>query len=242
MKSLIFFFVLFTIPGLGIAAPPEDAIKASQRWQVALANAVTDLVKRGEKDPIRIAALAMEKTQPEEKRVREAGRALGASIKDLDKSIQRDRDSGLDKYIKNALTRGNNQIAKLKREGGLSVYLVPKQVVDADPQKRVRSSFIMSTPKDGRALFSKPAAQSAKVLIAYLRRQPETVQQNGIWLVTPDTSDISETDKRLIDDLKHACQRERIPLFIASVLKISEGWKRFSQIYGSRKTGAETDS
>src|SRR5207248_1123470 len=118
-----------------------------------------------------------------------------------------------------------SQAADLIRDRGLSVHLLPKQTVDEHLGQGLKAGFVVSAPADPRPLFKKPVAQTAKELLAIFHQQPKTVQQNGIWVIVPNDPLYTERDKRLVDELRRACQRDHIPLFVGSVLEIPQGWK-----------------
>src|SRR5437660_1080918 len=101
----ILILAITALARIAVADPTQDGIKVAQEWQFALARTVNEIVKQGERDPKKIAKLAIERTQTEEKKVRDAGKAMGVSAKEIDESTKRDRKDSLDEYIKDALSR-----------------------------------------------------------------------------------------------------------------------------------------
>jgi len=202
----------------------QNAVIVAQKWQFALARSVNDSVKRGERNPEVIARQAKENTQAQEKKVYEAGRAMGVSEKKLDKSIEQDRQNGLRTYIQDALAGGNRKSPKLREEKGLLVFLNTEKLVANHPQL-LEWGFQYSTPTTKKWLLDLPRVTSATDLIEYLRKEPKTVEQNGIWVVVPDYA-FSKKDQRLLDDLKEVCKREGIFLFVQSDLEMK--WNRLS--------------
>src|SRR5438093_505923 len=88
------------------------------------------------------------------------------------------------------------QAAGLSRDRGLNVRVMPKQTVDAHPGQGLEAGFIVGAPSDWRPLLKQPVVQSAKEILAIFRRQPKTVQENGIWVVVPDDPFYSAQDRR----------------------------------------------
>lgn len=223
MKRLLLCIFLLATTGFtrsALADPAEHAVKMSQQWQFALARSVKELVKQGQTDRKLIAKLVVEKTKSEEKKVREASKAMGVSDKKLDRSIERDRNESIDSYIHASLNQNRRASNPLKEEKGLLVFLHDQQVVEKHPKLALTRGFAFSTPKDSRPLLALPVAQSTDELISVFRKQPKSVQENGIWLNIPHW-DISAKDKHLLEDLKHACHREGIPLLMETELEMS---------------------
>lgn len=223
MKRLLLWIFLLATTGFtrsALADPAERAVKVSQQWQFALARSVEELVKQGQTDRKLIAKLVVEKTKAEEKKLREAGKAMGVSDKEIDRSIERDRNESIESYINASLNQNRRASNPLKEEKGLLVFLRDQQLVEQHPKLALKRGFAFSTPRDSLPLLALPVAPSADELISAFRKQPNSVQENGIWLNIPHW-DISAKDKHLLEDLKHACHREGIPLFMETELEMS---------------------
>jgi hypothetical protein len=74
--------------------------------------------------------------------------------------------------------------------------------------------------------IDKPTAQSAEALVAFLRRQPAVMQQNGIWLVVTNPDAYSTQEKGIVEELKQVCRKQKIPLFICRGAALPNGWQR----------------
>lgn len=221
-SASILIAIFLAITKVAFSGVKENAVVYAQQWQFALAQSVQELVKQGERDPKVIAKLARQRTQAEEKRVREAGRVMGVDSKELDKTIERDGRESLKVYIKDSLTASKEKNSRLKEEKGLHVYLDSEKLV-ADHPEILKWGFKYSTPKSAKPLLELPRATSAIDLLMRLREEPASVEQNGIWLVVP-SSGLSKKDKRLIEDLKQTCGKEGISMFTCTTLESS--WKQ----------------
>ena len=116
-----------------------------------------------------------------------------------------------------------------RREQGLSAHLLPQQLTDLQRSRQVAPGFLMSVPGDVRPANARPSADSVPALIAFYRQQPAAVQQNGLWLVLTYSKAYSTAEKDRVRELKAACQREKIPLFMCRDNELPKGWKRFSR-------------
>ena len=119
--------------------------------------------------------------------------------------------------------------AEPRRESGLFVHLVPRQLAELKKSQPPATGFVISLPGETRTVNGRPAANTADELVAFLRRQPSETQRNGIWLVLAYSKAYTPVEKAHVVELKEACQRERIPLFIARDQELPKGWKRFSR-------------
>ena len=119
--------------------------------------------------------------------------------------------------------------AEPRREAGLFVHLIPRQLAEAQASPSLGAGFVVSVPGESRAAATRPAAGSVAELIRFLRGQPGSVQQNGIWLVLAYSKAYSPEEKARVVELKRVCRRERIPLFIARDQELPKGWQRFSR-------------
>jgi hypothetical protein len=77
----------------------------------------------------------------------------------------------------------------------------------------------------------KPESQNLTIqtvagVLAYIRKQDAGVRKNGLWIVTTDPDAYSEAEKALLEDVKSACRRARIPLFICRASQLPNGWLR----------------
>jgi hypothetical protein len=68
--------------------------------------------------------------------------------------------------------------------------------------------------------------QTAAEVVAYVRKQDQSVQQNGLWIVTTNPEAYSEDETSLLENVKSMCRREKIPLFICRASQLPNGWTR----------------
>ncbi len=125
-----------------------------------------------------------------------------------------------------------------RREAGLFVHLVPRQLAGLQKAQPLASGFVISLPGGGQPAANRPAAGSADELVAFLRRQSAEVQRNGIWLVLAYSKAYTPVEKAHVVELKQACQRGRIPLFIARDQELPKGWQRFSRRLDGKESAA----
>ena len=116
-----------------------------------------------------------------------------------------------------------------RHELGLSVHLVPEHLVGARMLGLLKPGFVVSAPGESRPPAQRPTAPSVTELVALFRQQPAGVQQNGLWLVLTNAKLYSRAEKDHVRELKEACRRERIPLFMCRDNELPKGWQRFSR-------------
>jgi hypothetical protein len=104
--------------------------------------------------------------------------------------------------------------------------MLPKRVADLDGQK---PGFVVSYADYLQPESNQPVLQSAKEVLAFMRKQNRTVQENGLWIVTTHPDAYSEPENVLLTDVKAMCRREHIPLFIARGSELPDGWHRYDQ-------------
>lgn len=111
-----------------------------------------------------------------------------------------------------------------ERGKGISIHMLPKRVADLG---KMRWGFIVSYAKYLKPEPAQPVLQSTEELLRYVRKQTQTVQENGVWIVTTNPRAYSNEEMRLLDDVKTLCRREHIPLFIARGSELPDGWRRY---------------
>jgi hypothetical protein len=104
--------------------------------------------------------------------------------------------------------------------------MLPKRVAEIGG---MRWGFSVDPSPRLKAEPSPVVLQSAADLIAYFRKQDAGVQQNGVWIVITNPAAYSEQELALLEGVKSACRRERIPLFICRAAELPNGWTRFDQ-------------
>lgn len=115
--------------------------------------------------------------------------------------------------------------AAQERWKGISVHQLPKRVADLGGWAwGFRVSMI------GRErVSSPPTIQTADALLAFYREQDPSVQENGIWIVVTDPDAYSQAEKDLLESVKLACRKNRVPLFICRAIRLPDGWMRYDR-------------
>jgi hypothetical protein len=115
-----------------------------------------------------------------------------------------------------------------ERAGGLSAHALPKRVAALDPSGRVKWGYTIRLPGTQVPQADRPVVQSAAALVEFLKKQPATVQANGIWVVTTSPAAYSPEEAKDLEELKRLCKAAGIPLFICRGSELPDGWQRFS--------------
>jgi hypothetical protein len=119
-----------------------------------------------------------------------------------------------------------NIMAEPSRNGGISLHQLPQRVAELSGAK---GGFTVTYANYLAPEKEQPVLQSADEVIAYLKKQTSQVQQNGIWVVTTHPDAYSDEEKQVLEDVKAACKKDHIPLFICRGSELPNGWKRFDQ-------------
>ena len=125
-----------------------------------------------------------------------------------------------------------------ERAKGLSAHSLPKRVAALDPSGKIKWGYTISLPGVQVAPADRPVVQSAAALVEFLKKQPATVQANGIWVVTTSPAAYSPEETKDLEDLKHLCKAAAIPLFICRGSELPDGWQRFSLLARERDSHA----
>lgn len=106
------------------------------------------------------------------------------------------------------------------RAGGLSVHVLPDRVANLNGK---HGGFTVSDPvtKKMGDTYSEP-----EELLVYFHQLPETVKQNGIWIVTTNPDSYSEYEHSKIAKLITLSSEEGIPVFTCRAKDLPNGWKR----------------
>ena len=111
-----------------------------------------------------------------------------------------------------------------ERSKGISIHMLPKGVAD---QGSLKWGLVVSYADYLRPEKEQPVLQSSSEVLAFVRKQERSVQDNGIWIVTTHPEAYSESEKQLLEDVKTLCRREAIPLFIVRGSQLPNGWQRY---------------
>ena len=102
--------------------------------------------------------------------------------------------------------------------------MLPKRVADLRAQNW---GLVVTYAEYLEPETAQPVLQSATEFLTFVRKQKASVQENGVWIVTTHPDAYSEPERKLLDDLKALCRRERIPLFVARGSQLPNGWQRY---------------
>jgi hypothetical protein len=113
-----------------------------------------------------------------------------------------------------------------ERSKGISMHMLPKRVADLGGGKW---GFAVTYAKYLKIEAEPPTLQTTKEFLSFVRKQDEAVQENGVWIVITDPDAYSTAEKALLEDIKIACQKESIPLFVCRGTDLPNGWKRYDK-------------
>ncbi|HEX7517387.1 MAG TPA: hypothetical protein VF345_08890 [Chthoniobacterales bacterium] len=110
--------------------------------------------------------------------------------------------------------------AEPKRDGGLSVHMLPDRVAKLDGK---HGGFTVSDPsaKEGNITYPTP-----EELVAYFQRLSESVRANGIWIVTTHPDSYSEGEQTKLKALIALCAEKKIPVYTCRASELPNGWTR----------------
>jgi hypothetical protein len=104
------------------------------------------------------------------------------------------------------------------------MHMLPKRVADLGGK---RWGLVVTYAAYLKPEPSEPVLQTAPEVVAFARKQDPRVQANGIWIVTTHPDAYSDSEKKVLEDVKALCGKERIALFIARGSELPNGWKRY---------------
>lgn len=111
-----------------------------------------------------------------------------------------------------------------ERPKGISMHMLPKRVADLGGKKW---GLVVSFSEYLKPERAEPVLQSTSEFLSYVRKQERSVQENGVWIVTTHPDAYTETEKRVLEDIKALSRRESIPLFVARGSQLPDGWRRY---------------
>lgn len=110
-----------------------------------------------------------------------------------------------------------------RRAQGISMHMLPKRIADIDGR---RWGLVVTHATHLKHETIQPVLQSAAEVLSYTRKQDVRVQENGLWIVTSHPDAYTEMEKKVLDDVKAVCRKERIPLFTTRAALLPNGWQR----------------
>jgi hypothetical protein len=117
-------------------------------------------------------------------------------------------------------------VSSPERTKGISMHMLPKRVADLGGGKW---GFAVTYTKYLKIEVEPPTLQTTKEFLSFVRKQDRAVQENGVWIVITDPDAYSAAEKALLEDIKVACQKESIPLFVCRGTDLPNGWKRYDK-------------
>lgn len=111
-----------------------------------------------------------------------------------------------------------------ERAQGISMHMLPKRVADLGQRKW---GFVVAYARTLKPEQEQPVLQTPQEVLAFVRKQDSSVQENGVWIVTTHPDAYSESEIQLLEDIKLLSRRERIPLFVARGSQLPDGWRRY---------------
>ena len=113
-----------------------------------------------------------------------------------------------------------------ERSKGISMHMLPKRVADLDGQKW---GFTVSYSEYLKPEKEEPILQTTKEFLTFVRKQDMNVQENGVWIVITNPDAYSNSEMKLLEDIKALCKKQQVPLFIARAAQLPDGWKRYDK-------------
>ena len=113
-----------------------------------------------------------------------------------------------------------------ERSKGISIHQLPKRVASLSGRK---GGFSVDFSNRLKRESDPPVLQTVEDLMAFVRKQDESVQRNGIWIVTTNPDAYSESELSLLEEVKRVCAKEKVPLFICRGAELPNGWKRYDR-------------
>ena len=110
------------------------------------------------------------------------------------------------------------------RSKGISTHMLPKRVADLDGRQW---GLVVSYAEYLKSENSQPVLQSPTDLLAFVWKQAESVQENGVWIVTTHPDAYSGPENKFLENIKALARSEKIPLFISRAAELPNGWKRY---------------
>jgi hypothetical protein len=111
------------------------------------------------------------------------------------------------------------------RSKGISVHMLPKRVAALDT--KMKWGFMVSHTAYLKSETEKQILQTTNEFLTYVRKQDQTVQENGVWIVITNPSAYSQEELTLLEDIKALCKKEKITLFVARGSQLPNGWVRY---------------
>ena len=116
--------------------------------------------------------------------------------------------------------------AEPERDKGVSMHMIPKRVADL---MNKRWGFVVDYAEHLQAERAEPIIQTTQEFVAYVHKQTENVQANGVWIVITNPDAYSAPEKNLLEEIKLTAKQNKIPLFVARASQLPNGWSRYDK-------------
>lgn len=118
------------------------------------------------------------------------------------------------------------QAGEPQRSQGISIHMLPKRVAKISGRP---SGFSVDYSPKLKNETVQPVLQTGQELLAYVRKQDATVQENGVWVVITNPDAYSEEEMKLLEEVESLCREQKVPLFVSRASELPNGWKRYDQ-------------
>jgi hypothetical protein len=108
---------------------------------------------------------------------------------------------------------------EIKREAGLSVYMLPERVGALSGK---HGGFVASDPETHQ---TRESISEPRKLITYFEQLSQAVQRNGMWIVITDPDAYSESEHASLKDLLALCLQKNIAVFTCRAAALPNGWQ-----------------
>lgn len=114
--------------------------------------------------------------------------------------------------------------AEPERSKGISAHMLPKRVAELGQKKW---GFVVAYAQFLKPEQLQPVLQSPTEVLAFIRKQDASAQENGLWIVTTHPDAYSEQEKNLLEDVKTLSRQKKFPLFVVRGSQLPNGWQRY---------------
>lgn len=122
------------------------------------------------------------------------------------------------------LILSSTTFAEPKRSMGISLHMLPERVAKLDDRPW---GFWVDYAEHLQPEPGQPILQSISDYLAYIKKQTEDVQKNGVWIVTTHPDAYSENERKLLEDIKNISKGNNIILFVCRGSELPDGWQRY---------------
>jgi hypothetical protein len=110
-----------------------------------------------------------------------------------------------------------------ERSKGISMRMLPKKVADNGGG---RGGLVVAYAPYLKPEREQPVIQSAEQFVAYVSKQDQDVQQNGVWILVTHPDAYSADEKALLEKIKAESRKKKIIVFVSRAADLPNGWKR----------------